>query len=349
MRKHILALAICVVVVLAMLASGCTTPTPGPAPAGNETPKGITIVDSNGNAINLSGIADRIIATNSDCAEVLIAIGAKDRIVGVSNTVKKNPALGPLLENVTDIGSWDSPNMEQIAMLQPDVVIVYATWKPKNADQFATLNATILPLDCGNMKTVASDIQQLGKLTGREAKAGEFADFIGGNIDLVMKKVDASSYPGPDVYWEYNSEYSTAGNGSGADYLITAAGGRNIAGDLNTTYPKVNSEFVVEKGPGVIVKTFGYGQTAQNITNLRNTTMARTGLSQVAAVKDGKVYVMSSTITYGPKGSIGLLYLAKVLHPGLFGDVDPAAALDRYAEKYVPGTNQPNLIYPVPA
>lgn len=348
-------MALCIAL-LAVLLSGCTQPaTQTPTPINNTTPSTeISFVDTNGNTITLPQTASRIIVTNSDSAEVLIAIGAKDRIVGVSDTVKKNPALAPLLENVTSIGSWDSPNMEQIAQLQPDAVIVYASWKPKNADMFQNLNVTILPLDCGNMKTVVSDIRSVGKLTGNEAKAEEYAKFVQDNIDLVTTRTaNLTDAQKPKAYWEYNSQYSTGISGSGADTLITYAGGKNIAhdvpGNASSVYKTVTNEFVMENNPDVIIKTYGYGVSAQNVTNLRNDTMSRIGLADVNATKDGKVYAMCSFITYGPKGSIGLLYLAKIQQPELFADVDPARSLAEYDQKYVQGTDIPNLIYPVPA
>jgi hypothetical protein len=63
-------------------------------------------------------------------------------------------------------------------------------------------------------------------------------------------------------------------------------------------------------------------------------------------VKDGKVYVMSSTLTFGPKGFIGLLYLADILHPELFSDVDPASVMEEYDQKFVPGSKNGNFVVP---
>jgi hypothetical protein len=58
--------------------------------------------------------------------------------------------------------------------------------------------------------------------------------------------------------------------------------------------------------------------------------------------------VMSTTVAYGPKGFMGLLYMAKILYPDRFSDVDPIKAMDTYSEKYVPGANKDIYIYPVP-
>ena len=109
---------------------------------------------------------------------------------------------------------------------------------------------------------------------------------------------------------------------------------------------------MLTQNPHIIIKYSGFSwtnTTLQGFSALRNETMAREGIAGVDAVKNNKVYVMSSTIAYGPKAFEGLLFMAKVAHPELFSDVDPVAKLDEYAAKFVPGVNQTIVFYPVPA
>ncbi|OPY25357.1 MAG: Cobalamin-binding protein precursor [Methanocella sp. PtaU1.Bin125] len=351
-------LAACVVLTLALCLAGCTSPTPAPSvtptPGNNTTAQGLTFTDTNGKTVTLPKPAEKIVVLNSDCAEVLVAIGAKDRIVGVASSVKTNPSVGSLFANVTDVGNWQTPNPEQIALLQPDVIISYASSPPKNADQLTQANATIVQLDCGNLKTIVGDITAMGIITGNVQQAQEYSQYIQSVIDLVKERVAPISAT-PSVYWEYNKAWSTAGNSSGGDTIMYMAGAANIAGDLgNKTnqQPAVNQEFVLTKNPQIIMKYSGFSVTNTTLAGfsaLRNDTMARTGIAGVDAVKNGKVYVISSTIAYGPKAFIGLLYMAKVAHPGAFQDIDPAAKLDEYAGRFVPGTNATIVFYPTPA
>ncbi|WP_230742565.1 ABC transporter substrate-binding protein [Methanooceanicella nereidis] len=330
--------------------SGCTQPTPTTGPDEGKDGQGITVIDSKGNMINLSEPARRIIVTNSDAAEVLIAIGAKDTIIGVSNTVKNNPLLSGLLADVEDIGDWQNPNMEKIVQLQPDVVIVYSSWQPKNIDQFEAANITIVASDCYKMYTLTSDIKSMGVLTGKEEKANEFAKFLDDNMELVrVRTANITEAEKPDVYWEQNAAYSTAGNGSGGDTLVIMAGGINIAGGESGSYPKVSAEWVLDKNPDVIIKTASTTTASiENMTLIRNDLMGREGMPKVDAVKNDRVYVGSQAIMFGPKGVVGLLYTAKIIHPDLFADVDPVKVLDEYAQKYVDGANKGAFIYPNP-
>ncbi len=332
---------------LTAIVSGCTSPTTTPAatPVVNAS---VTFTDSNGNSITLPATANRILVTNSDAAEVLIAMGAKDKIVGITDTVKQNPLLAPLLSNVTSVGIWDNPSVEQIAVLKPDIVITYASWQPKDADEFKAANITFVGLDCYKLNTLSHDINAMGIIAGEQQNATAYANFIQSNIDLVKSRTaNLTDTQKPNVYWEQNSAFSSAGNGSGGDDLIKAAGGINIAGNQSGSYPKVIAEWVTQQNPDIILKTTGYNTTQANMSSIINEIDNRTGLASTSAVKNDKVYVMKTSLAFGPKGVIGLMYTAKIVHPDLFKDMDPNVVFDQYASRFIPGANITS-IYPVP-
>ncbi|MFA5330867.1 MAG: ABC transporter substrate-binding protein [Methanoregula sp.] len=295
----------------------------------------------------LSVPAERIIVTNANAAELLMAIGAKDKIVGVSDTVKNHPVLGPQFEDVESIGSWSAPDIEKILSLHPDTVVSYASYLPKNIDKITALNITVLQIDCYKIDTLASDTEKLGNITGNEKEAQEYIAFLDRYESLARSRTENlpdSSLP--RVYFESYSDYTTLTGGSGADTLLTLAGGKNIAGLLPASSPKVNAEWVYAENPDVIVKVVAATQQNLSFEDVRSAIETRQGIRNVSAVKENAVYVMSNDIVYGPRAVIGLLYFAKVLHPDLFSDVDPRAVLDDYAGKFVPDTNQSRYMYP---
>jgi len=330
--------------------AGCTSPTVTPSATPTATAQPVTITDSTGKVITLPHAADRIVVTNSDCAEVLIALGAKDKIVGIVNTVNNTPLMASQLGNVTSVGVWDNPSVEDILALKPDVVISYASWKPKNIDQFTAANITLVQLDCYKMDNLTSDIQKMGVLSGEEDNATAYVNFIEDNMKIVTDRTaNVTADQKPAVYWEQNTTtITTAGKGSGGDTLIRMAGGNNIAGNQTQAYPQVSAEWILQSNPDIIIRNVGYVKSqdymAGMITNVEN----RTGMENVNAVKNKKVYVMSTAVAYGPKGFMGMLYMGKILYPDRFKDVDPQKALDTYAQRFVPGANDYVYIYPSP-
>jgi len=68
--------------------------------------------------------------------------------------------------------------------------------------------------------------------------------------------------------------------------------------------------------------------------NSRDEVLSRSGLSEVNAIKDGRVYVIENMVINGIRYPVGLLYLAKWFHPDLFEDVDPVAVHEQLVQEF---------------
>lgn len=316
---------------------------PAPAPAGNE----ITITQTNGDLVTLPQKPERIIATNSDAAEMLIALGAAENIVGITESTRNVTHVISRIPQAESIGNWQTPNIEQMLALRPDVVISYASSKPKNLDQMIAANITIVYLDCYRLPSLAQDARAVGILTGREEKAEAYAQMV---ENVTARVTDAvAGIPDdtlPTVYFEGYSDFTAAGTGSGSDEMLTMAGGKNaVAGYSTASSPKVSAEWVVSENPDYVMKVISAKET-RPYSEIAGALKQRTGWDTISAVKNDRIYLFSSGIEYGPKAYIGLAETAKVLHPDLFADLDPAAMLDQYAAEYVSGTNTTTMMYP---
>lgn len=314
---------------------------------GSARPSGYPAINT---TMNITIPVTRIVVANSNAAEVLIAIGAKDRIVGVSDTVKSHPILGPQFESTESIGNWQTPNVERILALRPDVVISYASSVPKNVDQFTAARIPILFLDCYRLDTLPADVRVLGNLTGNEAESERYVDFMEEHVETVRSRLGnlSPASPLPSVYFEGYSEYVAQPGSSGSGLLVRLAGGKNIGENLPGSAPKVNAEWLVTEDPEVIVKVVSLSKDGTNMTDVRSRILNRTGLGNVTAIRSGRTYCISGDIAYGPRSLVGLLYFARILHPAEFPDIRPQGVLDEYAGSFVPGTNLTRFFYPEP-
>ena len=64
------------------------------------------------------------------------------------------------------------------------------------------------------------------------------------------------------------------------------------------------------------------------------------------AAKEGKVYITCTDLNRGPMQAAGTAYMAKILHPDLFKDLDPEAILKEYFDKWQGIPYQGIYIYP---
>ncbi len=332
-------------VLMATCMSGCT----GKAPE-NEKRAAITFTDANGNAISLDSTVKKIVVTNSDAAEILVSIGAGDLVVGAVDSIWMRPNLTDHMPNVVNVGKWNAPDIERIIALKPDIVISYVTSKPK-LDQLTTANITVVYFDLLDLKKIPSEVRTLGKITGHEKQAEDYASFIEKYTKLISDRTgNLSAEQRPDVYIESGVAYTTRVSGDSLDTMISLAGGENLGAKDPTlkTSAKVSEEWVVKGNPDIIIKyRANYSYTIDELADMKNEIMNRKPLANVKAVKNDKVYVFTGAISYGPRSVIGLLYMAKIIQPELFNDIDPAMVLDEYSREFFPEANKGNFIYPL--
>jgi iron complex transport system substrate-binding protein len=352
---------------MALCFAGCTTTGTGSAPASpgnpaqavtiqptspNSSPAGpavctqVTITQTDGTPVTLPCRPRRFILANAGAAEMLVAFGAGDRIVGVTDSIRNVSYIMDKIPQAQNIGNWQTPNVEQILLLHPDIVISYSSYKPRNLDQLAAANITVISLDCYKLSTLSSDARALGALSGKTNEAEVYARMVEdteADVAQRVKKIPADQYPA--VYFEAYTDYTASANGSGSGEMLTAAGGNNIAGDLALATALVSPEWVVAKQPQYVMKVVSSTNT-RTLPDIVQSMKTRPGWAGIPAVKEDRVYAITNDIEYGPRAYIGLVWTAQLLHPAEFRDLHPRSMLQDYEERYVSGTNTSMVIYP---
>ena len=192
---------------------------------------------------------------------------------------------------------------------------------------------------------VENAIFVLGEMFAEEERAAEYARFWFSKLEMIEEAVGA--LPDEDkvkVYWENTmTAYKTISKKASNHEVVEMAGGFNIARDLEAGYPEVDPEWVIMQNPDVIIKYpmgadyqggFGHSET-EPFDEVRREMMGRAGFDQIKAVQDGEVYVVSQIIKTGAFENVAVCYVARMLYPDLFADLDPAAHLQEMVEKYM--------------
>jgi len=172
-----------------------------------------------------------------------------------------------------------------------------------------------------------------------------FKEFHDKYLNMIADRViGLSADDRPSVYVESSSQaYKTYNKNSVVEKLIELAGGRHIFSDLegSGSFATLDAEEVIRRNPDVIIKYAEKIDSGYEITDpakmetLRNEILGRPELAQVNAVKNGRVYVMSSYLSYGTDYPVLLLYWAKWFHPDLFKDLDPQTIHQEYLTKFM--------------
>jgi len=294
-----------------------------------------TVVDDSGKYVEVPRPVRSLAVLHSDAGEILCALGAENLVVGASDSVKTK--LVPRFDNVAGVGKEaHKPNYEKIVELRPDVVITYSGStgsEEQLRSRLEPLGIRVLCLDAYKLELIPKDIRLLGLMLGREERAEEYAKFFENLVGLIENRV--SGLPAENrvrVYWEGRQDYRTASYGTMVHSIITAAGGLNLAAGEPTLYPSVSPEWVVKKDPDVIIKTVGSSVLSGGgrgltdpgpLQQVREALLNRPGWSELRAVKENRVYVVSWDLLGGGSQAVALCYAARWFYPSLFQDLDP--------------------------
>ena len=221
-------------------------------------------------------------------------------------------------------------SLEGCIALEPELVILPLKLKDA-AEHLAGLG---IPAICVNPESEAlliEAIDMIAKLTGTEDKAEALKDH--GKKALAELEAKLADVEKPVVYLAGNSAYlSTAGSKMYQNSMIEAAGAVNAAAAIEDTYwAEIDYEQLITWNPDYIIVSPAADYTVDDILN-------DTALSELQAVKEGKVYAMpadyESWDSPVPSAFLGSMWIASQIHGDLFTADDYNSALTTYYETF---------------
>jgi iron complex transport system substrate-binding protein len=278
------------------------------------------VVDGFGRNVTIGRLPTRIVSLQPSNTEILFAIGAGDRVVGVTRYCDYPPEV---LARVKDgsikvVGGFTDPNMELIVSLRPDLVLAWGHLQKEAVSSLETKGLIVVALYPKTVADIPEDIKLVGRIVGRSDAAMQLAESLEKRINIVLDKTGAAAYK-PRVYFEiWYDPLMSVGPGTYIDDLITMAGGVNIFADSKTPYPEVNSEIIIERDPEIIIVTRGYMGLA--IEDAKSKIRDRPGWASISAVLNNQIYEVDENMVYrsGPRIVDGLETLAVTIHPEFF-------------------------------
>jgi len=261
----------------------------------------------------------RIVSTAPSITELLYALGLGDRVVGVTRFCRYPPEA----QLKPKIGDYTSPNLEAIAALRPDLVVIQ-TNPIHLADHLASLKLRVLEVDQENIAAIYKSIHEVGAATGTEHAASELTTSIREGLDRVKARV--SRLPRARMMFIIGRSPDrldglvVAGRASYLNEAIEIAGGENVFRDAKAAYPEVSLEEVMARNPEVIVDMGDMSDTLGVTEQHKRSVIALWDrVPTLAAVKQHRVFAVASDVFVvpGPRVIDAAKAFAAMLHPGL--------------------------------
>ena len=198
-------------------------------------------------------VPQRIITIAPNSAEIICALGACERIVGVS----KFCVYPSELANRPRVGGLFDTDLEKIVALRPDLVVLRG--RSESVEQLCTrLGVEVYYDRTERLADIERCIVELGRRLGRVREADGLVKGIRGRLEAVRKRV--AGKPRPRVLLTVSrrpegiANLLTTGKGTFLGEMLDIAGGENAFGHLDMAWPQVSSEAVVARRPGVIIE-----------------------------------------------------------------------------------------------
>ena len=260
----------------------------------------------------------RIVSTAPSITELLYALGLGDRVVGVDR-YSRYPVEAL---RKPKIGDYANPNLEAIAALRPDLVII-PTNPVKLADKLGLLRLKVIELDQESIAKLYDSFRIVGQATGATAQAAKLTSTVRTQLEAVraraapLRKTRMMFVVGRTP--NRLDGLIVVGQASYLNEIITLAGGENVFRDAVASYPGVSLEEVLARNPDVIVDMGDMADTV-GVTeeHKREVTSLWERLASVSAVKQHRVYAVASDIYVvpGPRVVDAAQAFFEMLHPG---------------------------------
>lgn len=292
---------------------------PAAGTAGPATAYPLTVTDDAGRQVTIPSRPQRIVSLAPSNTEILFAIGAGDRVVGVDSFSDYPPEV----RDLPRIGGLTDTNFERIVALEPDLALTIAG-TDEQVQRLEELGIPTVVVQPRTLDQVLTSIQQVGQIVDAQAGARRVSQQMRARIEAVRRRVaDVPPEQRVRVFYEvWNDPLTTAGPGGFIHDVITAAGGANVAADARQPWPQIGLETVVSKDPQVIIVPQSLRSSYEELRQRK-----RPGWEGITAVRQGRIYAIDDNLISrpGPRIVDALEQIARWLYPERFAGGDGSA------------------------
>lgn len=289
----------------------------------------ISVIDDRGSHVTLPETAKSVASISYFAADTVIALGGKP-VASTYMLKDRNPDyLLDYLSGVLEIGQRAAPNLEMLADAKPDLIVAIRRYTEANATQLNAI-APYLALSLETFSDSDRSIQLLGGLLGKSQQAAKLNADFHQDLDHFVKDTEAKErvkylfiWGGGEAPWAFYNENMTAA-------IITALGGKNVAGSNPTPHVPDNTAFemslesILVANPDVIF-VYDYGPDRPFESN--------PVWSQLNAVKNNRVYFVKDhwVESHGPIArQMVLRESAHLLYPEEFPEFNLKDEVERF-------------------
>lgn len=233
---------------------------------------------------------DRIISLTPSLTEILFALGAGKRVVGVTDSCDYPPEV----RNLPDVACWFDPNMEQLIALKPNLVFGLQTAHQHLQSELESHDIRFVLVNPHTVEEAINDITRLGEILDRPDAAQGLVSNLCARlfvVDTSVRKIASKNKQTACRILDMDEDrFHVAGPLSFQYDIISRAGGRNVTCAEKEAYPKITLNHLLQWDPQVIFNCgFDLNATAGIVD--------KKAWQSLQAVQSGKVFSFDCALT----------------------------------------------------
>lgn len=221
-----------------------------------------SITDFTGQKVTFPTVPEKLVALSSGDMEIIHSLGGK--VVGRPTSTDK---VSSEVSEIEQIGTTHEIDVEQVALLQPDVVFGHNTMNQKDISLIEGIGSKMVLTGANSIDDIKKQIHLFGEILQKEGKAIELVT----QIDAKVAKMEGEQKEKPKVLIIYGAPgtYMVALPNSLSGNLLEVAGGENIAAQFTSLenypqYAQLNAERIVIANPSyVFLMTHGDSESVK--------------------------------------------------------------------------------------
>ena len=195
------------------------------------------------------GAAERVISLAPSMSEIMLELGAEQRLVGLLDGGERPLAL----RHLPSVGRYGQVELETLLALHPDLLLLWPDSVP--AAQREQLKSFGIPLYIGeprDLEQLAEQFAEIGERVGHAERGRQLRRQFHDGLASLRQRYRRES-PLPVFYQVWHEPLYTIGGRQIIGAALEVCGARNVFADLQLPAPQVNVEAVLVRAPDVIL------------------------------------------------------------------------------------------------
>ena len=221
--------------------------------------------------------AERVVSLAPSMTELMLELGAGERLVGLLDAGERPPALAGL----PSVGHYGRFEAETLLALAPDLILLWPGGvSAAQREQLGAFGIPLFEAEPHRLEDIAEQAEALGARVGRGERAHQLADGFRRELRELRQRYGRTTAPLPVFYQVWDQPLYTIGGRQVISDALEVCGARNVFADLALPAPQVSLEAVLARDPAVI------------LVDRPEQVAVWQAWPQLRAVRDGRVWVV---------------------------------------------------------